>query len=211
MSRILNLILILILAVPALSSAGWRDVLDGAEKVDKLIVNRPAPSEPEPTESNNEAPPPEQIPGSAQQGREDNHFIQPDDYFVSKEELGSNSYIYVLLSKMVTRPSSGTKDEGEFMKIHDGQNVWTSNIWQSRISSKSELRLGMYMIAFNDNHQNGVYQAPKKKDTARGGSWFYAKITDISDMYKGYVTVSGNYKVGIHNIRIPIPYASQGR
>jgi hypothetical protein len=28
-----------------------------------------------------------------------------------------------------------------------------------------------------------------------------AKITDISDLFKGYVTVSGGYKVKINNLR----------
>jgi hypothetical protein len=104
----------------------------------------------------------------------------------------------------VTPPSTASKDEGEFMTVRDGQNLWSSHIWQSRIAAKNELKLGMHIIAFNDNHQNDIRQAPKKKDSARGGGWFYAKITDMSDMYKGYVTVSGNSKVGLGNIRIPL-------
>jgi hypothetical protein len=112
---------------------------------------------------------------------------------------------------MVTPPSSGSKDEGEFMKVSDGQNQWTRHIWQSRIASTNELKLGMQIISFNDNNQNSVYQAPNKKDRARGGQWFLAKITDMSDSYKGFITVSGNYKVGMRNIRIPIPYRAQDR
>jgi hypothetical protein len=33
-------------------------------------------------------------------------------------------------------------------------------------------------------------------------NWFMAKITDISDLYKGYVTVSGGYKVNPKNLRV---------
>jgi hypothetical protein len=198
-------------SAPLGAFAGWRDALDSAERVDKLIVNRPTPP-PEPVETSDEPPPLQSEPRSAApRGNDDAHFIQPDDYFINNEELGSHSYIYVSLAKMVTAPSSNSKDEGEFMKVHDGQNLWTSHIWQSRIASKNELRIGMHFIAFHDNHQNGVYQAPNKKDRARGGTWWYAKITDMSDMYKGFVTVSGNYKVGLNNIRIPIPYGPQGR
>jgi len=207
MNRIVSLILVVILFVPAFSSAGWRDVLDGAAKVDKLIVNRPVPAT-ESTEASDETPPPQydHAPAPSRRSGDDAHFIQPDDYFIAKEELGSHTYIYVKLSKMITPPTSGTKDEGEFMHVGDGQNVWSAFIWKSHIASKSELKLGKHIIIFEDNSQKGVYQAPMKKDRARSGRWFYAKITDMSDMYKGFVTVSGHYKVGLNNIRIPDPY-----
>lgn len=207
MKRMIHLVVVMLILIPTISLAGWRDVLDSAERVDKLIVNRPSRVvEPAP-EPSDDAPPPSQEPrNSAPRGTDDAHFIQPDDYFIAKEDLGSHSYIYVSLAKMITAPSAGTKDEGEFMKVGDGQNLWTGYIWKTRIASKSELKLGMHFIAFHDNNEKGVYQPPKKKDRARGGTWWYAKITDMSDMYKGFVTVSGNYKVGLNNIRVPIPY-----
>lgn len=203
--RYTKVILAVLLLVPTISLAGWRDVLDATDRVNKLVVDRPAPAPPAEAESNDDAPPPRnEPPRAAPRAGDDAHFIQPDDYFISKEELGDNSYIYVYLAKMLAKPSSSTKDEGEFMKVHDGQNQWTNIYWQSRIASRDELKLGMHFIAFHDNNTHGIYQAPKKKDRARGGTWWYAKITDMSDMYKGFVTVSGNYKVGLNNIRIPI-------
>jgi len=212
MQRIIVIIGILAMmsAPSASTAAGWGDFLNSAERLDSIIVNRPGPSEQ--AESSDEPPPRhnESRP-AAPRGGDDGHFIQSDDYFISNEQLGEHSYIYVDLAKMVTPPSGGTKGEGEFMKVHGGQNKWTSHIWQSRIASSSELRLGMHFIAFHDNNQKGVYEAPNKKDRARGGTWWYAKITDMSDTYKGFVTVSGNYKVGLNNIRIPIPYGSVGR
>lgn len=210
------------LSAPCSAVAGWGNVLDTAERVDKLMIKRPAPppppSEPaEAAEPGDEPPPPppqrknEPRPAAAPRGNEDAHYIQGDDFFISSEELGEHAYIYVDLAKMITPPSSNSKDEGQFMKVHDGQNKWTSHIWQSRIASSSELKLGMHFIAFHNNNRKGVYEAPNKKDSARGGTWWYAKITDMSDLYKGFVTVSGNYKVGLNNIRIPIPYGSQNR
>lgn len=214
MLRIIVIIGILtIISMPYSTNAGWRDVLDTADHVDKLIVNHPPPAPaPDPVEPADEPPPRQSEPRRpAPQGGDDAHFIQPDDYFINNEGLGNHSYIYVHLAKMITPPSPGSKGEGEFMKVHDGQNQWTNNIWQSRIASQNELKLGMHFIAFHDNNQNGIYLAPKKKDRARGGQWWYAKITDMSDTYKGYVTVSGNYKVGLNNIRIPIPYGTHNR
>ena len=156
-----------------------------------------------------QTPPPaeEQAPAddsgfTAATGGEDDHYIQDDDFFVQKFALESQAWIWVDLAKMVTPPGSGSKGEGEFMRIRDGGNLWTKYFWKTRIANKSELKLGMHVIAFNDNHKNNVYDAPEQKDQARGGRWFYAKITDISDLYKGYVTVSGNYKVSPGNLRV---------
>lgn len=138
---------------------------------------------------------------------EDAHFIQPDDYFIGKHELGQQAYMYVKLAKMITAPSGSTKGDGEFLQVSDGKTTWTNHIWRSRIAAADELKLGLHIIAFHDS-TDGVYQAPAEKEDARGRSWWYAKITDLTDTYKGYVTVSGNYKVGLKNIRIPIPYSA---
>lgn len=210
MKRMLMLALAGVLALPVVSWGGWGDVLDNAERVDKLITNRPVPPPvPRPPEPSDEAPsswndPPRSAPHSG----EDTHFIQPDDYFISDKPLGNRSYIYVSLAKMVAAPSPNTKDEGEFMKVRNGENQWTNVIWQSRPATRNELKLGMHLIMFHDNHSKGVYQGPRKKDQARNGAWWYAKITDMTDMYKGYVTVSGGYKVGLDNLRVPLPYGT---
>lgn len=161
--------------------------------VDKFV---PPPPPPPRYEAPPVAPPPRPQMG------DDSHFIQPDDYFIQRHGLEGHTWIWVELAKMVNAPSGSTKGEGEFMKVRDGKNYWTSHYWQTRIASQNELRLGLVVIAFNDYRRHDVYGAPEKKDRARGGSWFMAKITDTSDLYKGYVTVSGNYKVSLHNLRV---------
>ncbi|GEM_PF-1343656 len=154
-----------------------------------------------------EAPPvtpqPEPTPPPPQMG-DDSHFIQGDDYFIQRHGLADRTWIYVELAKMVTLPNSGTKGEAEFMKIKDGRNYWTGHYWKTRIASQSELRLGLHVILFEGNHRGGIYNPPERKDRARGSSWFMARITDMSDIYKGYITVSGNYKINPRNIRVII-------
>ena len=135
---------------------------------------------------------------------EDSHYIQGDDYFIQKNGLEGHTWIYVNLAKMVTAPGSNTRGEAEFMKVRDAKQLWTAHYWQTRIASQSELRLGLPVIIFEGNHRNSIYSAPQSKERARGSSWFMAKITDMSDMYKGYVTVSGNYKVSLDNMRVPV-------
>jgi hypothetical protein len=165
---------------------------------------------PAPPQAAKPAPPPytpppvqaEQSPPTYAPSGDDGHYIQGDDAFIADHGLGNSAWMYVTLAKVVNPPTAATKGEGEFMQVRDGRNKWTKYHWRTRIADRSELHLGMHLIAFNDHNRDGVYMAPEKKDRARGGSWFYAKITDMSDMHKGYVTVSGNYKVNLRNIRI---------
>ncbi|HOE19368.1 MAG TPA: hypothetical protein PKJ69_00230 [Spirochaetota bacterium] len=134
----------------------------------------------------------------------DAHFIQPSDYFIADKEFPGQGYIWVNLSKVVTAPSTQTKNEGLFMMVGSGKEIWTKYYWKSRIAAKGEIKIGKTIIAFNDNREDDIYYAPENKEGARTDSWFMAKITDTTDMYKGYVMVSGGYKVAIDNIRIPL-------
>ncbi len=88
--------------------------------------------------------------------------------------------------------------------VGSGKEIWTKYYWKSRIAAKGEIKIGKTIIAFNDNREDDIYYAPENKEGARTDSWFMAKITDTTDMYKGYVMVSGGYKVAIDNIRIPL-------
>jgi hypothetical protein len=219
MVRLLAILLMFVFAFTTLCMADDEETQAPSDDFDKLMIKRnkkpkrqvvqedeeppPAPAKRAPARKQ---PPREIVEDQAapapEAGQDDAHFIQSDDYFAQTHALGDQAWIWVELSKAVTLPSSDTKGEGEFMKISNGKNYWTKHYWRTRIASKNELRLGMHMIAFNDNHRGEIYRAPDKKDRARGGGWFYAKITDMSDLYKGYVTVSGNYKVGLDNIRL---------
>jgi hypothetical protein len=142
--------------------------------------------------------------GSPQGGDvgEDEHFIQSDDYFISEKALATQAWMWVFLSKMVTPSSASTKGEAEFMKIRDGNKVWTKCYYKTAIAHKPDLKLGTVVIAFNNHIQNSVYLNPSSKESSRGQGWFMGKIIDMSDLFKGYVTVAGNYKVSLKNLRI---------
>ena len=140
--------------------------------------------------------------GQPAEASDDEHYIQQDDYFVATEPLGQSSWIYVKLAKMVTPPATQTKQEAEFYQIIDGNKLWTKHYWKTRRANKGELKLGAVVVAFEKQGENEVYFAPESKEESRGGSWFMAKITDVSDLYKNFVTVSGNYKVSIGNLRV---------
>lgn len=132
---------------------------------------------------------------------EDAHFIQSDDYFISDKPLGDNAWIHIYLAKLVN--SNSPKGDAQFMRVGDGKKIWTKNFYTTRIANKNELKLGM-KVTMLDASEDDIYHAPKTKEEARKGSWFMAVITDMSDLYKDYVTVSGGYKVSLNAIRVLI-------
>lgn len=133
----------------------------------------------------------------------DAHYIQPSDYFIADREFPNQDWIYVYIAKVVTAPTAQTKNEGQFMKVQDGKEIWTKYHWKSRIATGADIKIGAIVIMFDGNYQNNIGMPPKNKDEARNENWFMAKITDTTDLYKGYVTVSGGYKISVNNIRIP--------
>jgi hypothetical protein len=133
---------------------------------------------------------------------EDDQYIQADDYFISDDAFTSQAWIWVSLSKMVTPPTESSKKEAEFMKVTDGNKVWTKYYYKSVIAMKSDLKLGTVIIGFNDNNRDDIYMPPDSKTSARGGAWFLGKITDLTDLYKGFVTIAGNYKLSPKNLRV---------
>ncbi|HOE19369.1 MAG TPA: hypothetical protein PKJ69_00235 [Spirochaetota bacterium] len=88
--------------------------------------------------------------------------------------------------------------------VGSGKELWTKYYWKTRVAQINECKIGTTVICFNDNIDNDVYKAPEDKDSARNSLWFMAKITDMSDLYKGFITVSGGYKVDKENVRIII-------
>lgn len=134
----------------------------------------------------------------------DAHYIQPDDYFVDKDAFVGKTWMYVMLAKVVTAPTAATKYEGQFMQVHDGKEIWTKNYWKTRIATRADIKLGAIVIIFEGNHRDDAYRPPATKKEARNEAWFMAKITDISDMYKGHVMVSGGYRVDLENMRVAV-------
>jgi len=175
------------------AQAGFMDEVDklvtGGQEVREQVAPAQEDSSPQPR---HEAP----------TAGEDRHYIQTDDYFISEHPMGDSAWIYVTLSKMTTPPKKQTKGEAEFFKIKDGNNLWTRYYWRSRVARPEEIRLGTTMIMFEGNSLHDAYQAPGDKASARSNNWFMAKVTDISDLYKGYITVSGGYKVNPKNLRV---------
>jgi len=133
---------------------------------------------------------------------DDDHYVDSEHYFITKEKL-TQGWIYVTLANLKTPATAQTKNEAEFITVRDGEEIWTKYYYKTRIAAKEELKIGLLVIACEAN-DGEAYRVPESKDEAISSSWFMAKITDVSDMFKGYVTVSGGYKIRLDNMRVVV-------
>ncbi len=128
--------------------------------------------------------------------------MQSDDYFVLDAPLGSSEYIYVFLAKFQTAASSASSNQAEFFLIMSGDKQWKNHWVKTRKAQAEDLKIGREIIVFDVTDANGVYRAPESNQEARSSYWIMTRITDMSDLYKGYVLGSGGLRIGVNSIRV---------
>ena len=133
---------------------------------------------------------------------DDDHYINSDHYFITKQKL-TQGWIYVTLATLKTAATPQTKNEAEFITVRDGEEIWTRYYYKTRIADQKEIKIGLEVIACEIG-DGEVYRMPENKDEALQSGWFMAKVTDVSDLFKGYVTVSGGYKIKLDNMRVVV-------
>lgn len=135
-------------------------------------------------------------------GNADRHYIQPDDYFFREDVWPGSTWEIVELGKLITPPTPETKNQAQFMSVKTGAPVWAKWWVKTRIATRADLQLGKEVICFDSNSYDDVYLAPENTEMARTDTWFIARITDTSELFRGYVLVSGGYKVSEKNLRV---------
>ena len=135
-------------------------------------------------------------------GNADAHYIQPDDYFFRVEPWNGKYWEIVELGKLITPPTVETKNQAQFMDVKTGAPVWAKWWVKTRIATRADLALGKEVICFDSNTYDDIYQAPENTQSARSDYWFVARITDTSELFKGYVMVTDGYKVSEKNLRV---------
>lgn len=137
-------------------------------------------------------------------GNADAHFIQPTDFFYMEEPFGNTEWERILLGKLVTAATPETKNQAQFMSVSSGISEWAKWWSGSRIATRADLKLGTEVIFFDQSGENSVYRAPESNQEARSYDWAISRITDVSELFKGYVMVGGGYKVSEKNLRVPV-------
>lgn len=171
-----------------------------AGSVDKVIITIDKT-----VEHTTDSPRPSKRPGKAVQapsGDMDSHFIRSDEYFTALRPIKSGGASDVLIAKMLQPASDASKGEAQFMDSHKGTEFWTRTYWKTRPATPEDLKLGATVIYWGRYAKDRVYYAPRNEKEARNVAWKLNKITDVSDLFKGEVTVAGNKKVSVDSIRI---------
>ena len=156
-------------------------------------------------ELSTDSPRPSKRPGKVVQapsGDMDSQFIRADEYFATVKPVKGSGVTDIMIAKMLAPPSDATKGEAQFMDSHKGAEFWTRNFWKTRPANQDDLKLGTTVIYWGRYAKDHVYFAPRNEKEARNVTWKLNKITDVSDLFKGEVTVAGNKRVSIDSIRV---------
>lgn len=180
---------LIVLAVTAVMLLGCVPKVVINPSLPDLVVRVPS--------SNNSNPTP-----AAPTGNADAHYIQPTDFFYMAEPFGKTEWETVILGKMTTVPTPETKNQAEFMNIASGIKEWAKWWVNTRVGTRADLQLGTEVIFFDYAGDEGIYRAPLSNQEARTYNWAISRITDTSELFKGYVMVGGGYKINEKNIRI---------
>jgi len=149
---------------------------------------------------------PEVMPQSLPQGPSlDAHFLQADEYLITLEPYHAGSgWQTVFIAKLVTPASAATKQEAEFFIINaqkKGEKVWTKHYCLTRPATSADLKLGAIAYALDGNREHEIYQGPGNREDNLHHSWFVGTLNDDSNLYKGYIALSG-YKVRPGALRV---------
>jgi hypothetical protein len=135
----------------------------------------------------------------------DAHFVVVNDYFIMEQPLVDQSYVYSAIARMEMAPSPATNDQGKFRRLLDDQAVWTKHYTKTRIARDTDFVEEVEIFFLNVVDDNGIYRAPQSSSECQTGWWYKARVTDISEKHRGFLTVSGGFRVHLNAIRVPIP------
>ena len=111
--------------------------------------------------------------------------ILPDQelYFVSDEPLGARGWVLVRPCPRESRPNQVPTGAESCAEVTGDRGGY---FWPSSEASAAELKPGVAVIAH----------------LAKEGTWFLARVTDVSELSGGFVSVSAPFKVPVKGLRI---------
>lgn len=200
----------LVCLASALSLSAQETRSFGQEAQDIYPSSRPAEQPRRPQQQpQRPQPQPQQPPAEDMQAQApamDQHFLQKTEYLITlREYKGGSGWVHVYIARMLTPASTQTKGEAEFFIINadkKGQKVWTKFFQLTRPATKADLQLGTLAYALDANsNSESVYTGPRNREDNLHSAWFLGTINDDSELYKGYVMLSG-YKVKPSALRV---------
>ncbi len=132
----------------------------------------------------------------------DPHYIQPDDFFYMEEPCGNSVWESIYLGKMTIAPDPDTNEQAQFFNVASGLSEWARYWVKTRPATAADMQLGTEIIFFDFVGENGLFRAPLSNQEARSGNWVISRITDTTELNKGYVMIGGGSLISERNIRV---------
>ena len=127
-----------------------------------------------------------------------NHCLAEDVMFAGKKAFTAR-YEYVFAARMTGQPGAG--GDATFLSLNDGGELVTQHYYQTRAAQPGEVAVGTMVIMPHIN-RDGVYVAPETRDKAHKTRWWLARVTSVASADRGYVIVSGGYKIATNALRM---------
>ena len=89
--------------------------------------------------------------------------------------------------KVLTPPSSETKNQAKVLRVEDGKEYWANFVTPTHKTVKSDLSLGVRVFFMPDNSMND--QVSETDYTQQ--PWEVGRVTSVDDLFKGEVQISG--------------------
>lgn len=134
----------------------------------------------------------------------DAHYVVVNDYLIMEQPLVDQTYVYSAIARMEMAPSPATNDRGKFRRLLDDQMVWTEHYAKTRIAKSADLVEENEIFFLNIVDDEGIYRAPQSLSESQSNWWYKARVTDISEKHRGFLTVSGGFRVHLNAIRVAI-------
>lgn len=108
-------------------------------------------------------------------------------FFVSDEALGDRGWVAVRPCTEEVAAAQAAAGEQSCVAQPDGSVAMGGHYWKSRPAAADELRLGMFVVARDESVEWG---------------WFVTRITGLSDLESGFVSVAAPFRVAVKGLRI---------
>lgn len=108
-------------------------------------------------------------------------------FFVSDEAIGTDGWVAVSPCTEEIAVSQAITDGQSCVAQPDGSVAMGHHYWKSRPAAPEDLRVGAFVVA---------------RDQDGEGGWYVARITDLSGLQAGSVSVSAPVRAAVKGLRV---------
>jgi len=108
-------------------------------------------------------------------------------YFVSDEPLEGSEWVSVRPCTEEVALAQAASDAQSCVWQADGSVALGTHFWKSRLAAPEDLRVGVVVVA---------------QDQSAEWGWFVARVTDVSEVGRGYLATSAPFRTPVKGVRV---------